>query len=71
MSDILGGLGDIAGDVVGTALTLPKAVTDVIGQMVSGGELGEAQRTGMSEAAGTASPRRNCRRSLSCTCAWG
>jgi len=56
MSDILGGLGDIAGEVVGTALTLPKAVTDVIDQMVSGGELGEAQRTGMSEAGGDRKP---------------
>ncbi len=56
MSDILSGLGDIASDVVGTALTLPKEVTDVIDQMVSGGELGEAQRTGMSEAGGDRKP---------------
>jgi hypothetical protein len=47
-----GGLDDLAGNLVDTSLNLPEEITHVIDQVVSGGELGEAQRTGMSEAGG-------------------
>lgn len=56
MSDGRGGLGDPAGDAVGGTLGLSDEVVQAIDQVVSGGELGTAQRTGMSEAGGDRKP---------------